>query len=71
MPSRSFRDVLVLSALIRILLILYSEYHDSRSPTGLKYTDIDYKVFSDAARYILHPEDGNRAQGPLGLDIGE
>jgi len=35
----------------RLGLIVYSVYHDSRS--SLKYTDIDYQVFSDAAEAIL------------------
>ncbi|KAJ6623477.1 glycosyltransferase family 50 protein [Mycena sp. CBHHK59/15] len=61
----SFRDVLVLSIAARVGLIVYSEWHDAHSV--VKYTDIDYRVFSDAARFLLHPgPDGeNYAQGPL------
>ncbi|KDR73659.1 hypothetical protein GALMADRAFT_251441 [Galerina marginata CBS 339.88] len=61
----SFRNVLVSSAIIRIALILYSEWHDARS--AVKYTDVDYRVFSDAASFLLHPGPGNanHAQGPL------
>ncbi|KAF8197534.1 glycosyltransferase family 50 protein [Pholiota molesta] len=33
-------------------LILYSEWHDARSV--VKYTDVDYRVFSDAASFVLH-----------------
>lgn len=61
----SFRNVLLLSTLIRVSLILYSEWHDARSV--VKYTDVDYRVFSDAASFVLHPGPGttNHAQGPL------
>ncbi|KAF8912119.1 PIG-M-domain-containing protein [Gymnopilus junonius] len=61
----SFRNVLLLSVFVRIALILYSEWHDARSV--VKYTDVDYRVFSDAASFLLHPGPGNvnRAQQPL------
>ncbi|KAI0957940.1 hypothetical protein AcW1_006166 [Taiwanofungus camphoratus] len=67
----SFNRVLVLSGLLRIVLILYSEWHDAHSI--VKYTDVDYRVFSDAARFVLHPSPGNHAQGPLGrlMNIGD
>jgi len=73
----SFRNVLILSTLIRVTLIVYSEWHDARSV--VKYTDVDYRVFSDAASFLLHPNpaDGNCAQGPLkelfgyALEVGE
>ncbi|KAH8106789.1 glycosyltransferase family 50 protein [Cristinia sonorae] len=60
----SFNNILLISVAIRIGLILYSEWHDARSV--VKYTDIDYRVFSDAARFVLQPSVGNHAQGPLG-----
>lgn len=62
--SLSFRNVLLFSTFIRVALILYSELHDARSV--VKYTDVDYRVFSDAAAFLLHPgpENVNRAQGP-------
>ncbi|KJA26980.1 glycosyltransferase family 50 protein [Hypholoma sublateritium FD-334 SS-4] len=65
LPLPSFRNVLLLSALIRIGLIVYSEWHDAHSV--VKYTDVDYRVFSDAAAFLLHPGPGNanRAQGPV------
>ena len=66
----TFRNVLALSVAIRVGLITYSEWHDAHSV--VKYTDIDYRVFSDAARFVLNPSDGNRAEGPLAglLDVG-
>ncbi|KAI0362394.1 glycosyltransferase family 50 protein [Trametes cingulata] len=72
MPSRSyhvlqhvpsFSRVLSASSLLRLALIIYSEWHDAHSV--VKYTDVDYRVFSDAARFILHPSPENRAEGPL------
>jgi GPI mannosyltransferase 1 subunit M len=48
-----FTHVLVSSLMFRILLIIYGEFHDAHST--LKYTDIDYRVFSDAARFIAYP----------------
>ncbi|KAG2158277.1 glycosyltransferase family 50 protein [Suillus bovinus] len=59
-----FETFLVISAVLRIVLILYSEWHDAHSI--VKYTDIDYRVFSDAARFIIHPKlQDNIAKGPL------
>ncbi|KAJ7174010.1 glycosyltransferase family 50 protein [Mycena crocata] len=63
----SFRNVLFLSIALRVGLIVYSEWHDAHSV--VKYTDIDYRVFSDAARFLLDPKPENRAQGPLGLSL--
>ena len=80
MESRSFLKqlrfvhVVSISILIRIGAVLYSEHHDKHHT--LKYTDIDYHVFTDAARYLLHPtptgtgEAENIAQGPLGHVLG-
>ncbi|KAJ8078980.1 GPI mannosyltransferase 1 [Marasmius tenuissimus] len=67
-PWSSFRFILTLSIIIRVALIVYSEWHDARSI--VKYTDVDYRVFSDAAKYILHPGPGdtNTATGPLKIE---
>jgi len=69
----SFNYVLILSIALRVVLILYSEWHDARSL--VKYTDIDYRVFTDAAQFVLHPGPGDKnwAQGPLGFifNVGE
>ncbi|KII95366.1 glycosyltransferase family 50 protein [Plicaturopsis crispa FD-325 SS-3] len=65
-PVPPFRYVLLLAVAIRIGLIWYSEWHDARSL--VKYTDVDYRVFSDAARFLLQPgaNGSNVAQGPWG-----
>jgi GPI mannosyltransferase 1 subunit M len=47
----SFPFVLFLSVIARVTLILYSEWHDAHSV--VKYTDVDYRVFSDAAQFVL------------------
>lgn len=68
-----FSTLLIASALLRVGLILYSEWHDARSV--VKYTDVDYRVFSDAAQFLFHPSKNNLARGPLtsklSLDIGK
>jgi phosphatidylinositol glycan class M len=67
----SIRALLVFSSVIRIALIIYSEWHDAHSL--VKYTDVDYLVFTDATSFTLTPGSLNHAQGPLGrwLNIGE
>ena len=37
---------------LRMFLIGVADYLDKQSETGLKYTDIDYQVFSDAATKV-------------------
>ncbi|KAI9057906.1 glycosyltransferase family 50 protein [Trametes sanguinea] len=59
----SFSTILLASTALRIALIIYSEWHDAHSV--VKYTDVDYRVFSDAARFVLYPQPDNRAAGPL------
>ncbi|KAF2223705.1 PIG-M-domain-containing protein [Elsinoe ampelina] len=50
----------LLSFLLRLLLLTWGRYQDTHSP--LKYTDIDYLVFTDASRYI------SRGQSPYQRD---
>jgi phosphatidylinositol glycan class M len=47
-PSRVFAIAIV----FRVVLLLYGRWQDANSP--VKYTDIDYLVFTDAARYVSH-----------------
>lgn len=73
LPRIPFRTALLLGTVLRFGLLVYGEYHDSRSAPGLKYTDVDYRVFSDAATFLLNPGEGNNAQGVVGkwMGIGE
>lgn len=41
---------MVIGFLIRVGLVVYGEHHDRHS--ALKYTDVDYHVFTDAAREV-------------------
>ncbi|VDB99791.1 unnamed protein product [Peniophora sp. CBMAI 1063] len=60
----SFSHILAVSIILRVGLIVYSEWHDARSV--VKYTDVDYRVFSDATHFLLHPGPDNFADGSLG-----
>ncbi|KAK4796644.1 hypothetical protein SAY86_028970 [Trapa natans] len=44
------RSILVLSALLRVVLIVYGEWQDKHME--VRYTDVDYLVFSDAAELM-------------------
>ncbi|KAG8898136.1 GPI mannosyltransferase 1, partial [Tulasnella sp. 417] len=69
----SFRRAIQLGIVLRLGLIIYGEYHDRHS--DLKYTDIDYRVFSDATRLVWSPNISageNQASGWLSrrLNLG-
>ncbi|KAJ8699966.1 GPI mannosyltransferase 1 [Pleurotus ostreatus] len=67
----SFRVILIASVILRVALILYSEWHDAHSV--VKYTDVDYRVFSDATTFLLHPSYANYARGRFGhlVNLGD
>lgn len=44
----------LIAAVLRLTLLLYGIYQDAHS--ALKYTDIDYYVFTDAARFLSRGE---------------
>lgn len=49
MPAR-VGQLLAVAGLVRAVLLLYGLWQDSRM--SVKYTDVDYHVFTDAARYV-------------------
>ncbi|XP_063835351.1 GPI mannosyltransferase 1 [Ostrinia nubilalis] len=46
-----FKRHLVIGFVLRLVMVLYGEIHDMIHE--LPYTDVDYKVFTDAARHVL------------------
>jgi hypothetical protein len=59
----NLQNTMLLGTALRIGLLIYGDYHDRHS--SLKYTDVDYRVFSDASYFITHPTSNNSAQGIL------
>lgn len=53
-PFRSPRIVFSAAILLRAVFLVYGLFQDAYSP--MKYTDIDYFVFTDAARFIAQGE---------------
>lgn len=43
---------LAVGIVIRLVLISYAQFHDRYAE--VQYTDVDYKVFTDAARYVVN-----------------
>lgn len=52
--SSNIRTHLIIGGLIRVAMTIYGDYHDSHNE--VKYTDVDYKVFTDAARHVAMGE---------------
>lgn len=50
----NFRSVLIFSTILRVLLIIYGDWQDSHME--VRYTDVDYLVFSDAAALMSSGE---------------
>lgn len=55
--------IFILALITRFLLVIYSKWHDNNCKkiksyfkVNLKYTDIDYSVYTDAAFHILKGE---------------
>lgn len=46
-----FRSVILFSAFLRFFLIIYGEWQDTHME--VRYTDVDYLVFSDAAALVV------------------
>lgn len=47
----TLKAVFLTSILVRIVLLVYGEWQDSNF--AVKFTDVDYHVFSDAARHVV------------------
>ena len=45
-----YRLHLYFGLILRLLMVLYGDYHDLNNE--VKYTDVDYRVFTDAARHV-------------------
>ncbi|GAA6060212.1 hypothetical protein JCM10212_002291 [Sporobolomyces blumeae] len=59
-----FRLALLLGALLRAVLLLWGTYQDAHGP--VRYTDVDFAVYSDAAACVVDPGQAlcNIARGP-------
>ncbi|OWZ79846.1 phosphatidylinositol glycan, class M [Cryptococcus neoformans Bt85] len=70
-------QIILLSLALHLALILYADHVDSHPERygGLRYTDVDWRVVTDAARLIFTPTENEQAKGWLvkkvGLPIGD
>lgn len=51
MNNLPFKSHCLLAFILRLILILYANFHDEYFV--MPYTDVDYKVFTDAARHVI------------------
>ncbi|KAI3707863.1 hypothetical protein L2E82_36751 [Cichorium intybus] len=51
MKALNFHSLIIFSAFLRVFLIIYGEWQDTHME--VRYTDVDYLVFSDAAALIV------------------
>ncbi|CAG8543620.1 1652_t:CDS:2 [Funneliformis mosseae] len=54
LPRLNFTILCLMALLLRLGMLIYGEWQDAHMQ--VKYTDIDYKVFSDAARFVIQGE---------------
>ncbi|XP_015605673.1 GPI mannosyltransferase 1 [Cephus cinctus] len=52
--SLTFARHCIVALTVRVILIVYANFHDNNF--DVPYTDVDYKVFTDAARHIIQRE---------------
>ncbi|CAG8566305.1 4658_t:CDS:2 [Acaulospora morrowiae] len=50
LTNLNFTTICILAIIFRLVLLAYGEWQDEHM--RVKYTDIDYRVFSDAARFV-------------------
>ncbi len=62
-PRISSTTYIFISLLLHLALIAYGEYHDRHFIP--RYTDVDYRVLSDAVQVLWDGERGGKAEGWL------